>query len=108
MANVNNILYLLDDLVQQKYPGSSRTKPSAKDHEIADQLFLIFDQLLNANGLEFENIKTLDSNVDDDDEEYQEENHDDTSYNIDGVRYSYNTTCTIVEYSKKSYFYIIA
>lgn len=100
MANVNNILYLFDDLVQQKYPGSGRTKPSAKDHEIADQLFLIFDQLFNANGLEFDNIKTLDSNVYDDDEEYQEENHDDTSHNIDGVRYSYNTMCTIVEYSK--------
>ena len=104
MANVSNILYLFDDLVHQKYPGSSRTKSSAKDHELADQVFLIFDQLLNAAGLEFESIKTLDLKVDDDDEEYQEENNDDTPCNIDGVRYSYNTMCDITEYSKNHTF----
>ncbi len=92
MANANNILYLFGDLVRQKYSTSSSTEPSAKDHELADQLFLLFDQLLNAAELEFENIKTLDFNAEDnDDDEYEEETKDDTM-------------CDIVEYSKNHTF----
>ena len=96
---------MFDKLVRQKYPASSNTEPSAKDHELADQLFLLFDQLVNATELEFENIKTLDFYInDDEDEEYQKENKDDTLCNIDDIRYSYDTMCVIVEYSKSHTF----
>ena len=104
MANVHNVLYLFENLVRQKYPASSNTQPSPKDHELADQLFLLFDQLLNGTQSEFDYIKTLDFDPDDDDEEYQEGDKDDTPCNIDGAKYSYNTMCDIVEYSKNHTF----
>jgi len=106
MINVNNILYLFDNLVCRKYPSSSHTEPSSQDHELADQLFQLFDQLLNAAELQVDNIVTLDFNTyyNDDDDEYQEENMNTTSFNIDGIKYSYDTMCAIVEYSKSHTF----
>jgi hypothetical protein len=67
---------------------------------LADQLFQLFDQLLNAAELQVDNIVTLDFNTyyNDDDDEYQEENMNTTSFNIDGIKYSYDTMCAIVEY----------
>lgn len=105
MINVNNILHLFENLVRQKYPISSDAEPTAKDHELADQLFLLFDQLINATELEFETIKILDFNTNDyEDEEYQMENKDDTSCIIDGITYSYDTMSALAEYSKSHTF----
>jgi len=105
IININNILHLFNDLVRQKYPSSSDTEPSSQDHELADQLFQLFDQLLNAAELEVDNIVTLDFNAyDDDDEEYQEENNNRTFFTTHGTKYSYDTMCAIVEYSKSHTF----
>ncbi|CAF3524562.1 unnamed protein product [Rotaria sp. Silwood2] len=106
MINVNNILHLFDNLVRRKYPLSSHTEPSSQDHELADQLFQLFDQLLNVAELQVDNIVTLDINAyyDDDDEEYQEENKNPIFYDIDGTKYSYDTMCAVVEYAKSHSF----
>jgi hypothetical protein len=48
MINIDNVLYLFNHLVRQKYPESTHVEPSVQDYELADQLYLVFDQLLNA------------------------------------------------------------
>lgn len=46
MINVNNILRIFNNLVRQKYPERTQDEPSSKDYELANQLFLLFNQLL--------------------------------------------------------------
>lgn len=106
MINIDNILHLFDSLVRRKYPSSSPTEPSSQDHELADQLFQLFDQLLNAAELQVDNIVTLNINsyYDDDDDEYQEETQITTFYDIGGTKYSYDTMCAIVEFAKNHSF----
>ncbi|CAF2029929.1 unnamed protein product [Rotaria magnacalcarata] len=70
-------------------------------HELANHLFLLFDQLLNSAELLVANIITLDFDYyNDDDDEYQKEDNNEDLTSIDGVTYSYDTMCSIVEYSK--------
>ncbi|CAF3943698.1 unnamed protein product [Rotaria magnacalcarata] len=72
-----------------------------EDHELADHLFLLFDQLLNSTELLVDNIVTLDFDYyNDDDDEYQGEDNNEDLTSIDGVTNSYDTMCSIIEYSK--------
>lgn len=105
MVNVNNILYMFNNLVRQKYPELVQSEPSSKDHELADQLFLLFNQLLNSAELLVDHIVTLDfDEYDDCSADYQEEDKNDVASNVDGIKYSYDTMCAIVEYSKNHTF----
>ncbi|CAM4796059.1 unnamed protein product [Rotaria magnacalcarata] len=101
MININNVLNLFNNLVGRKYPETVHIDPTFKDHELADDLFLLFDQLLNSAELLGANIVTLDFDYyNDDDDEYQEEDNNEDLTSIDGVTYSYDKMCSIVEYSK--------
>ncbi|CAF3617883.1 unnamed protein product [Rotaria sp. Silwood1] len=101
MINTNNVLNLFSELVRRKYPESARNEPSSNDHELADQLFLLFDQLLNSTELLVDNIVTLDFDIyNDDNEDYEEESTETNPIIIDGIKYSYATMIAVVEYSK--------
>ena len=101
MINISNILNLFNQLVHEKYPECTYVEPSPKEHELADQLFLLFDQLLNSTELLVDNIVTLDfDEYNDDNEEYTEEHRGVDQTIIDGVKYSYDTMNAIVKYSK--------
>ena len=45
MVNVNNILYIFNNLVREEYRETTQTKPLSKDYELTDQLFVLFNQL---------------------------------------------------------------
>jgi hypothetical protein len=101
MFNVNNILYIFNNLVRQKYPELIRSESSSKDHELADQRFLLLNQLLNSAQLLFDHIVTFDfDEYDDCSADYEEEDKNDVASNVDGIKYSYDTMCAIVKYSK--------
>jgi hypothetical protein len=101
MININNILYMFNNLVRQKYPELVQSEPSSKDHELADQLFLLFNQLLNSAELLVDHIVTLDfDEYDDCSADYEDENKNDVVSNVDGIKYSYDTMSAVVEYSK--------
>ena len=109
-------MILSDDLVEifqplcfsklhQKYSESIENAPTIKEHELADYLFLLFDQLMDSAELLVDNIVTLDfddynDDDDDDDENYHEEDDFESLVQVDGIKYSYNTMCAIVKYSK--------
>ena len=101
MINNCNVLNLFSELVRQKYPKSTPDEISSKDHESADQLFLLFDQLINSTELLIDNIVTLDfDDYHDDNEEYQEEITDSNQANVGGIKYSHSTMRDTVLYSK--------
>lgn len=101
MIHIYNIVNLFNELVHEKYPECTYGEPSPKDHELADQLFLLFDQLLNSTELLVDNIVTLDfDEYSDDSEEYEEEYSGADNIIVDGVKYSYDTMNAIVKYSK--------
>lgn len=101
MINIYNVVNLFNDLVYQKYPESTHDEPSPKEHELADQLFLLFNQLLNSAELLVDNVVTLDFvEYDDNDEEYTAENRAESLTVIDGIKYSYDTMRDVVDYSK--------
>jgi Tc5 transposase-like DNA-binding protein len=101
MINIHNVIHLFNDLVNQKYPMSDSTEPSSKDYELADQLFLLFNQLLNSAELVVDHIVTFTVNdYADDTEEYKENVTDDISLKTNDMIYPYDTMCDIVEYSK--------
>lgn len=101
MINVNNILHIFNNLVRQKHPGSTQDEPSSKDYELADQLFLLFNQLLTSAELLVDHIVTLDFNeYDDCSADYQEEDDNAVALNVDCIKYSYETMCAIVEFSE--------
>ena len=103
MINAKNVLKLFNDLVHQKYSESIENAPTIKEHELADYLFLLFDQLMDSAELLVDNIVTLDFdnyNDDDDDANYHEEDDFESLVQVDGIKYSYNTMCAIVKYSK--------
>jgi hypothetical protein len=101
MINVNNILHIFNNLVRQKHPEPTQGEPSSKHYELADQLFLLFNQLLTSTELLVDHIVTLDFNeYDDCGADYQEEDENAVVLNVDGIKYSYDTMCTIVEFSK--------
>ena len=105
MINVNNILDMFNNLVRQKYPELIQSEPSPKDHELVDQLILLFNQLLNSTELLVDHTVTLDfDEYDDCSSDYQEEDENDIASKVDGIKYSYDTMCTIVEYSKNHTF----
>ena len=60
MINVNNFLHIFNDLVRQRYPDVTPSEPSSKDYELADQMFVLFNQLLNSTELLNDHIVTLD------------------------------------------------
>jgi len=96
---------MFNNLVRQKYPELVQSEPSSKDHELADQLFLLFNQLLNSAELLVDHIVTLDfDEYDDCSADYQEKDKNDVASNVDGIKYSYDTMCAIVEYSKNHFF----
>ena len=100
MINVNNFLYIFNDLVRQKYPDVAPSEPSSKDYELSDQMFVLLNQLLHSTELLTDHIVTLDFNeYDDCNPDYQEENMIDTSPDVHGIKYSYDTMCAIVKYS---------
>ena len=101
MINVNNVLHIFNDLVRQKYPNVAPIEPSSKDYELADQMFVLFNQLLNSTELLNDHIVTLDfDEYDDCNPDYQEENMNDASAGAHGIKYSYDTMCAIVKYSQ--------
>ena len=101
MINICNVLNLFSELVRQKYPEPTPDDISSKGHELADQLLLLFDQLLNSTELLIDNMVTLDfDGYNDDNEEYQEEITDSNQANFGGIKYSYTTMSDIVQYSK--------
>ena len=105
MININHFLHIFNDLVRQKYPGNSSSEPSSRDYELADQMFLLFNQLLSSAELLVDHIVTLSlDEYDDSNGDYQQEDTNDISSNVDGIKYSYDTMCAIVEYSKKHTF----
>ncbi|CAF1265076.1 unnamed protein product [Adineta ricciae] len=106
MINVNNILYMFNNLVRQKYPELAQSEPSCKDHELADQLFLFFNhQLLNSTEPLVDHTVKLDfDEYDDCSADYHEEDKNDAASNVDGIKYPYDTMCAIVEYSKNHTF----
>jgi regulatory protein YycI of two-component signal transduction system YycFG len=92
---------MFNNLVRQKYPDYIQSEPSSKDYELADQLFLLFNQLLNSTELLVDHIVILDfDEYDDCSANYEEEDKNDIISSIDGMKYSYATMCAIVEYSK--------
>ncbi len=100
-STVHNVLNLFNNLVLQKYPEPSCTEPSAKDHVLADQLFSLFNELLNSSELIVNHIVTLTVNTYSDDiEEYKENAESGASVKTDDTIYPYDTMCAIVEYSK--------
>ena len=58
---------------------------------------------MNSAELLVDNIVTLDFD-DDDDENYHEEDDFESLVQVDGIKYSYNTMCAIVKYSKNHTF----
>ena len=60
MINPNNILHIFNDIVRQKYPETTQTEPSSKDYELADQLFVLFNQLLTSAELLVDHSVILD------------------------------------------------
>ena len=100
MINVNCVLKLFNDLVRQKYSESTEIPPTAKDHELADHLFLLFDQLLNSEGAGVDNIVTLDFDDYNDDDENFDEDDDGGLAPTNDTKYSYDTMCTSAKYSK--------
>ena len=92
-------------MVREKYPEDTQTEPSSKDHEIADQLFLLFNQLLSSAELLVDHIVTLDfDDYDDCSADYQEEDKNDITLNVGGIKYSFETMSAIVEFSKNHTF----
>lgn len=105
MINVNNILHMFNNMVREKYPELTQIEPSSKDHEMADQLFLLFNQLLSSAELLVDHIVTLDFNeYDDCSDDYQEEDKNDITLNVGGIKNSYETMSAIVEFSKNHTF----
>jgi len=65
----------------------------------------LFTQLLTSTELLVDHIVTLDfDEYDDCSGDYQEENERDIVLNVDGIKYSFDTMCTIVEFSKNHTF----
>ncbi|CAF1365518.1 unnamed protein product [Adineta ricciae] len=87
---------------EEKHPEPTKDEPSSKDYELADQLFLLFNELLTSAKLLVDHIVTLDFNeYGDCSADYQEEEDDNAvALNVDGITYSYDTMCPIVEFSK--------
>ena len=101
MINGNNFLYIFSDLIHQKYPDVAPSEPSSKDYELADQMFVLLNQLLHSTELLTDHIVTLDfDEYDDCNPDYQEVNVIDTSPDVHGINYSYDTMCAIVKYSQ--------
>lgn len=101
MINLNNILHIFNDIVRQKYPETTQTEPSSKDYELADQLFVLINQLLTSAELLVDHSVTLDFDYDgDSSSDYQEEDEHHLVPNVDGINYSFNTMGAIVEFSK--------
>ncbi|CAF0994765.1 unnamed protein product [Adineta ricciae] len=80
------------------YPNATTTgeptqdEPSSKDYEQADQLFLLFNQLLTSAEILVDHIVTLDFNeYDDCSADYQEEDDNAVALNVDGIKYSCDT-----------------
>ncbi|CAF1533038.1 unnamed protein product [Adineta ricciae] len=89
------------------YPNATTTgeptqdEPSSKDYEQADQLFLLFNQLLTSAEILADHIVTLDfDEYDDCSADYQEEDDNAVALNVDDIKYSCDTMCAIVEFSK--------
>lgn len=92
-------------MVRQKYPETTQTEPSSKDYELADQLFVLFHQLLTSTELLVDHIVSLDfDEYDDSSGDYQEEDEHDIVPNVDGIKYSFDTMCAIAEFSKNHTF----
>ena len=101
MINVNNILYIFNSLVREKYLKTTQTERSSKDYELADHLFVLLSQLLTSAELLADHIVTLDfDEYDDCIGDYQKEDKSDIVLNVDGIKYSFDTMCAIVEFSK--------
>jgi hypothetical protein len=63
-------------------------------------LVCLLNQLLSSTELIVDHIVTLDyDEYDDSSGDYQQEDKNDISSNIVGIKYSYDTMCAIVEYS---------
>ena len=87
--------------MRQKYPETTQTEPSSKDYELADQLFVLLNQLVTSTELLVDHIVTLDFDVYDDcSGDYQEEDEHDIVLNDVGIKYSFDTMCAIVGFSK--------
>ena len=94
MMNVNNILHIFNNLVRQNYPVPTQNESSSKDYELADRLLTSAELLIDR-------IVTLDFNeYDDCSADYEEEDENNVDLNVDGVKYSSDTMCAIVEFSK--------
>ena len=105
MININNILYIFDNLVREKYPKTTQTERSSKDYELADHLFVLLSQLLTSTELLADHIITLDfDEYDDCSGDCQEEDKSDIVFNADGIKYSFDTMCAVVEFSKNHTF----
>ena len=101
MINVNNFLHIFNDLVCQKYTDVTPSEQSSKNYDLADQMFVLFNQLLSSTELLNDHILTLDfDEYDDYNPDYQEENMTDTSPDVHDIKYSYETMCAVVKYSQ--------
>ena len=105
MINVNNILYIFNNLVREKYPKTTQTEPSSKDYELVDHSFVLLSQLLTSTELLADHILTLDfDEYDDCSGDYQKEDKSDIVLNVDGIKYSFDTMCVIVVFSRNHTF----
>ncbi|CAF1667693.1 unnamed protein product [Adineta ricciae] len=96
---------MFNNVMREKYPELTETEPSSNDHEMTDQLLLLFNQLLSSAKLLVDHILTLEFNeYDNCSGDYQEEDKIDITLNIGGINYFLETMSAIVEFSKSSTF----
>ncbi|CAF3139000.1 unnamed protein product [Rotaria sp. Silwood2] len=97
MVDIYNIVNLFNTLVREKYSKTTHQESSPKDCVLADQLFLVFDQLINSADTFVDNIITFDfDEYDDDNEDYQQPNRNDIPSNIENLNYSYDVMYVVV------------
>jgi hypothetical protein len=107
MFNIANILYLFNKLVAEKYPDLTRDEPSPRDYEMADQLMVMVELLMNSSEVLDADITLCINDYDDGDgnEEYTADlNDSQESYVVGDQSYSYETMQEIVEFANNHSF----
>ena len=105
MHNIANVMYLFNKLVNEKYSDYKMSDLSPRDHEIADQLVLALNLLIDSSDIiEGDVILEIDD-YDDENSSYSNDSDDDEQhYTITNHSYSYKIMCDIVQYANNHRF----